>query len=767
MTRCPAVLAAAALAAALAWPGRLPGQSFRRGGVEFNAMRMVEVPQDKKYSVVVTQFFHHGEIAPDGHNVVVCTRDEKLVPARVLQIGPGDYCRLAFETIAGQYSYSVLYGGPPPEEGAVPSWTSRDGLLLETREYKECNLNSFESVRTAFESSKRIGSDYVQNVQHSHNPFSLEPGPFLSRYSGYLRVGAAGTYGFMTSSQDCSFLVIDDKVVVDAPGRHVPQRRARSGSRKDIWLSEGAHKFEYYHAATGPTAMMVAAWEVSPADPAKPKPAAIPTEAFRTAAIGRVEAGPVSTRAARLAPDFLVHIAGDVPLPDNDLPLVGVKFMNASPTALTLKAKVLWQFGDGQTSEEQNPVHVYLRPDVYPVKLSVKRGTKTSEMENRVYIGRPKVFKEEEYHELDNYLPVLETYDPRTLDAISLRQLLLAYRFKADTILAPPEPAEDEEVESEQNEQQEPEPEPDAKKARQEAEAKRAEALKYVTAAVTAGQVAFVGEQSAAEGDEELIQLVRLVGPMARNEVGDSLLAARIWHGASRKIVDGQLKAECEIQAADVAVNDLLKQDAAKSLLEAATAHLRKGGTGPVASRLERVWGDYYAHAGDGQNARKHYSQAEAVLASTRTHIERTAWQGAHSRSVEQFLKTGELDRAAGELRAWQDEFPADKIDGYLSLMFARYWAGREMYAQAVALAECQLAVNADSPHIDRLLLLAADCEVKRGQVDAALAILNQLLKDYPGSPLVPAVRENIAKLEAGDVDTPKRPTGRRRPGSE
>ena len=146
------------------------------------------------------------------------------------------------------------------------------------------------------------------------------------------------------------------------------------------------------------------------------------------------------------------------------------------------------------------------------------------------------------------------------------------------------------------------------------------------------------------------------------------------------------------------------------------------------------------------------------MLASPRTHIERTAWQGAHSRSTEEFLKRGELDRAAKQLRAWQDEFPAEKIDGYLSLMLARYWAERKQYAPAVALAEAQLAVNPESPHVDQLLLLAADCEVKRGEVDRALAFLNQLLKDYPGSPLVPVVRENIAQLEAGGVPAPKQP---------
>ena len=111
-------------------------------------------------------------------------------------------------------------------------------------------------------------------------------------------------------------------------------------------------------------------------------------------------------------------------------------------------------------------------------------------------------------------------------------------------------------------------------------------------------------------------------------------------------------------------------------------------------------------------------------------------------------VRTGELDRAAKQLRAWQDEFPAEKIDGYLTLVLARYWAARGEYAPAVALADVQLAVNPNSPHIDQLLVLVADCEVKRGQVDRALAFLNQLLKDYPGSPLVPVVRENIAKLD-------------------
>ncbi len=104
-------LTVVALATVWAWPDRLPAQSFRRGEVEFNAMRKVEIPRGEDYAVVVVQFFHHNEIAPDGRNLEVSVRDEKLVPARVLQLGPGDYCRLAFETAPRQSSYEVLYGG--------------------------------------------------------------------------------------------------------------------------------------------------------------------------------------------------------------------------------------------------------------------------------------------------------------------------------------------------------------------------------------------------------------------------------------------------------------------------------------------------------------------------------------------------------------------------------------------------------------------------------------------------------------------------------
>lgn len=763
----------ATVVAVAVWSSWASAQPFHRGGGQFNAVREVTLPPDKDITVAVVQFLHHGEIVPDGKNVAVCTRDQKLVPTRILQLGPGDYCRLAFEVVRGQKNYELFYGGDGPQPNAVPAWTNTDGLLLETRVYQDCNVNRYQDVRKAFESSTRIGADYVDAVLHAENPFSSKAEPFLSRYFGYLRVPAEGTYGFVLSSQDCSFLVIDDKLVAEEPGVHRPRHVAPPGSRRDVRLTAGAHKFEYYHAATGPEAMMVLAWEPSPAGP-KPQPRAIPPEAFRVGAIGRAEAGPVSTREAKVVPDFTGAVLGDVPLPDNPQPLLLVKFVDRSPAALSAKARIQWDFGDGQTSEMTSPTHVYLHPGLYTVKLTIKKGAKPYEMSNRVYIDRPHLTRkdEEKVHKLDDYLPILATYNPATLDAVGVRQLVAAYAWKIDQLTAMDADARKEETDKESEAPKDERPRAprtskghaEAKQqteAKQQAEARQAEIRKYLELAVGAGKAA-LADESHAKGDEEIHALACLVGPMARDRLGDSLLAGQLWAGAARKIARADLKAECEIEAADVAINDLQNTKAAKNFLDSATAHLPRDATGAVASRLRRVWGDYHAAAGNGEEARKAYLEAEALLGSARNNTERTAWQGAYSRSTEQFLKSGELDRAIAEIRAWQREFPADAIDGYLTLLEARYWAGREKYPLAIALADRLLAVNPSSPYIDQLLLLAADSEVKRGQTDRALATLHALLKDYPGSPLVPVVRKNIAALESGDMEPSKKPSSHR-----
>jgi outer membrane protein assembly factor BamD (BamD/ComL family) len=83
-----------------------------------------------------------------------------------------------------------------------------------------------------------------------------------------------------------------------------------------------------------------------------------------------------------------------------------------------------------------------------------------------------------------------------------------------------------------------------------------------------------------------------------------------------------------------------------------------------------------------------------------------------------------------------------------MTLLNARYWAGRGKYAQAIAQCEQLQTANPDSPYIDQLMFLSADCEMRRGRKDRAIAALHALLKDHPGSPLVPLAKKNLDALE-------------------
>lgn len=739
---CVAAVCVVAMAALAASADRAFAQSFFRGGTEFNALRQVTVPGGKAYTIVVVEFLHHGEINADGRNVVVAAQNKELVPLRVSQLGPGDFCRLAFQTVKGQTEYGVFYGGPPPRD-APPDWTCRDGLLLETRQFQSCNFRDRDSVRKAFDSAKTIGADYVDSVFHGHNPFTLRREPFLSRYTGSLDLPNAAKYGFFTTSQDCSFLSIDGKLVAAAPGPHGPTHWAFRGTRHDVQLTAARHEFQYDHATASPNATMVAAWEIAPTNPKPSRPVLIPPEVFGSNHVAHLTPGPLAMRTVRQPPDFTAKIVGETPVPDVDIPLVGVQFRENSSKAVGAQVRARWDFGDGQTSDAPNPTHVYLRPGLYSVKLSIRRGGATVETTNRIEVDRPPLPPQDKQHTLIEYLRIVEQYDAKTLDAASLLQLVRVFEAKALALAnrngkpARKKPAP---TDAKRPGGKRPAPRKPA-----ETDDAPADEDRYFALAVAAGKAAFA-EDSAAKGDADLLNIARLTAPIARYKLGDSLTAGQIWRDAGRRLSAPEAKAECETAAADVAINDLVKAAAAKPLLDAATQRLGNP-PGSLASELHRVWGDYYAATGDGRSARKAYLAADRAVVSSRNYVERTAWLGAHARSTEEFLKQKQFVRAIEELRRWQQEFPAEKIDGYWTLLAARYWAGRGKHAQAIAQVEQLQAVNPDSPYLDQLLWLAAESEGLRGRKDRQKATLQSLLKDCPGSPLVPKAKRELERL--------------------
>jgi TolA-binding protein len=649
--------------------------------------RKVQIPPREAFpAVVTTEFFTHGELDEKADTLAVYDARHEPVPWRVLQAGPGDYFRIAFQTAPRQHLYKIYYGPDAPKI-KPPAWTSSAGLLLETRRWSSCDLNSRDAVRSAFQAASSYGMAFVPSVYHRHNPFEPAPEAFLSDYRGALHISKDGLYRFFTSSQDASFLSIDGKLVVAAPGWHGPVGDARF--KGEVHLASGSHSFEYLHAAAGPDACMVAAWQ----PPGAPKPEMIPPEVFGSESVARLPA-----LAVKHPREFVVETLGEVPMAEGEVPMVRVQFHLVAPQMTASRRKIHWDFGDGQSGNQPDPVHIYLHPGLYTVTMRVAGEADPSAVVNRVPVQRALVFSAEPdpADNLAAYLAIVARYDPAKLDPAGLLQLVRAF----DRAGSP------------------------ARAAR-------------------AGQAGFRGRRTINEASG--LELARAVGALFRDRLDDPDPAMALWQAAAAALQPEPWKAECEIEAADIALDDLHKPETARKLLDSASARMTAMSDARLLSRLNRVTGDWYARKGDRSSAMAAYARAMAALGASRTAVEQQAWRGALSRSTEEFLRDRSLDRARAELRRWQDEYPIDKVEGYLTFLRASWWSARGKYPQAIATAGDLLAINPDSPYADRLVFLSGECEEKLGHNARAQARFQSLLNDYPGSPLVGEARDKLA----------------------
>lgn len=638
-------------------------------------------------AIVMTEFFTHGELDEKAETLAVYDARHEPVSWRVLQVGPGDFCRIAFQTVPRQSLYKIYYGRGAPKTRS-PAWTSPAGLLLETRHWASCDLNRLDSVREAFQGASPYGSAFVPSVFHGDNPFQPAPEPFLSDYRGNLHIHAPGHYRFYTSSRDASFLLVDGKPVVASPGQHGPAGDARF--KGEVNLSAGSHAFEYLHAAAGPEACMVAAW----LPPGKSRPEVVPAEAFQSEAIARLPA-----LAVKHPHEFTMETLGEVPLADPGHPMIRVQFHLAPPQTAASRRKLHWEFGDGQSSSQSDPLHIYLHPGLYPVTLKVAGTADAAAVVDRVPVQRALILSAapDPADNLNAYLAIASKYDPAGLDPAGLLQLVRAL----DQAGAP-------------------------------------------SRAARAGRAGLHGRH--AIDDASGPELIRVVGGLLRDRLDDPDAALAFWQEAAGVLGPEHWKAECEIEAADIAIGDLVKTATARKLLDSATARMSRGNADArLAGRLSRVWGDWYARKGDRPSALAAYSRAMTAVTG-RTAVERQAWRGARSRSAEEFLRDRAFDRARDELRRWQDEYPIDKVEGYLTFLQASWWRARGKFRQAIAMADDLLAVNPDSPYADRLVFLAGECEEHLGQGARARAYFQSLLNDYPGSPLVGEAQHKLAR---------------------
>lgn len=441
---------------------------------------------------------------------------------------------------------------------------------------------------------------------------------------------------------------------------------------------------------------MVAAW----VPPGSSKPGIIPAEAFHSERIVHTVPGRPQHVSRGLLPDFTMEYLGEVPLADIDPPMIRIQFKERH--AAVGKGKIHWDFGDGQTSEEAEPIHVYLHPGLFPVRL----GPASRESINQVQVHRGKIFSHatKSQDNLNDYVPLLSKYNPNQLDPLSALQLM---RFS--------------------------------------------DQVKQQDRAVKIGKTRLLSD-APPEDESVVYAMAELIGPLLRDRFDDAGSAFAVWQAASKAVQRPIWQTTCDVEAAEIGLHELHRREVVKPLLQAATARLAKFDNAMLASRVHRLWGDWHARGGDKKAAVLAYQKAQAVQPHRPTK-EREARRGAYGRTTEALLREKALDRAAEELRRWQNEFPEDNVDGYLSLQLARHHRARAKYLHAIVVANDLLTLNKDSPYADQLVFLSAECEEKRDRPDRAVAIYQSMLTDYPGSPMVAEAQKRLTKLRKATTE--------------
>lgn len=646
----------------------------------------VETAAAEGNEVAVFDFYSGGRTKPDGSDVRVAAEGTRLVPHRVLQVGPGDLVRVAFAAATGIDRYYVYYGNPSAE--APEPWEPTRGLLLEVRRWKGGGLNRLDQVRGAWERAERMGADFVPTVSFGFNPFADSDEPAVFRFTGFCRVEESGTYRLATSSHGPSWLLIDGEEVLSWVGRHGATRRAKH--TEAVALTAGVHRLDYWYVNPGGRVTVLAAWQ--PPDGRRYR--AIPPSVFLP--VVRADLVERDLKGRRVVADFFPRKAGQTWWPDYYA--VRFEFANSSRGISRRHGGAFrWDFGDGQTSTEADPEHIYLAHGDYTVTLEVSRGVMSQTFKTTVHVA-PDWYQQTKRHlePRPRYAKAVAEYDLAALDTPGLvraAELLAIEELRLPTIRA-------------------------------------------------AGILALKREDVA---KPQIHRFGRVLGQqLVEAERPED--AAEAYKRVEQRLKSPARRAEMAVRRADVLLTGL------RRYAEAEAEYRRVLDTfatipGRIVRRAHIGIGDVRRHEGKADEARHAYAEAERIEVRSGDPKQQAVRIGTLARYVEEYTRERRWEWVHKYLDAWAWEFPREKLEGHWSYLRAKALVAQDRRDDALREARDLLACSPESAYAVRLLILAADCQVALGRTDRARLMLQTVVEDYPEDPKRDEARAKLAAL--------------------
>ena len=638
--------------------------------------RRVTVEQDEPTGlpgddVVAVTMPTGGPILPEGQDIRVVTTEGDLVPHRVLMVGPGDQVRLAFAYQPGQQDYDVYFGNPNAPANDLPL-TIRRGVLQETWIAPEGRIDSFEQVQDVFgRADALVGRGFRGRIFQGYSPFGAQA-RIASVFTGYVVAPRDGDYTFCTSSQDASFLVVDDELVVSNGGPHAPQGDV--SQQGQLRLTEGLHRLAFYHVNTHGDPVVVVAWQapggrrIWPMEPGD----------FAPVFIG--QAGPLTQRNQTSTLDFRAVHAGEAFLAGRYLERFEFEATASGRTPSRTEWK--WDFGDGTTAEGQRVEHVYLAPGEYTVTLTADIPSGRRQRAMTVAVWRPWEFVTQDNLEgIRDYAEIVSAYELAGLETESLGVATVLF----DRMGQP--------------------------------EGVLAAGSVFVARETASGEIVREATEAYAEA---LLEAGRAEDATAALIAGHEMTEA-VW-----------AKTILLARAGHVMLAEFEDVHRAEELFAGALALSRAVNSEGV--RLAQIgMGDVWRVRGDAERAAGAYAAARPP---ERPRPGQGAFEaGDFARHVEYYLRSNELWAAQEYLDRWSLEHPGDKLVGTWSLLTAQTLMRQSKFAAAAREAEVLVGVSPDSPQGPVLLMLAANCYHQLDLPEDVVRTFRAIIATYPESP--------------------------------
>lgn len=386
------------------------------------------------------------------------------VASDILWTAPGEPATLLIDSSSGADQYKIYLGSNWP---AMHLNGLKSGVLMESRAGDGRAINHLKDMIEAWNKSTTVyGRALVGGLFEQGNPFGPQTNLF-EHFQGWFDVARPENLQLNLNSNDASFVLVDGKEVVEAPGLHTFHQRQRTQYQGAINLVPGPHLLEAYYAFVPnhdqrhfPLCGLEAKtntsrqwqWEVL-----------LPNSGFFRP-IGHVhvvdyqlESNNLNAWGMASPPPFAINwlvdgqsvIGTDIP----DIGLISVQFscypqwvrtaeqtLNAEPKRKHMRDsqptdKITWTFDDGTTAEGAVVEHIFPRPGMRVVKVSVTDGEKNLGAVSQTINVHPNWMQSSTVDpELD---PVhqadLMTRDPMQLSASDLAGCMAVFGFYKDS----------------------------------------------------------------------------------------------------------------------------------------------------------------------------------------------------------------------------------------------------------------------------------------------------------------------------------------------